>query len=201
MLRVVDFLEPSAIFFENVSAVLHMAMDEIANRLYFDRGYELRWACVSAVSLGAPHKRERWFCLASKSGFRGDLLLGCTYAAFDWNMARAPTRHVRHEAEHIHYPSAIARLGLLGNSVVPDAVRFAFFTLATGFKTVRVDQTSLGMADIPDTMIRSSFEEEMAKVWLFGRLWCIRGRFQIENPREVPTHKSRRICGRCPHSK
>jgi DNA (cytosine-5)-methyltransferase 1 len=31
-------------------------------------GFDAEWGCLSAAQVGAPHKRERWFCLAYREG-------------------------------------------------------------------------------------------------------------------------------------
>jgi DNA (cytosine-5)-methyltransferase 1 len=51
------------LFLENVPAIRTRGLDEVAEELA-ESGYHTRWLCVSASSLGAPHKRKRWFCLA-----------------------------------------------------------------------------------------------------------------------------------------
>lgn len=66
IMRLVDELKPSFVFLENVPAIrtrgLHTVIEELSGR-----GYVCRWTCLSAQEVGANHKRERWFLLATDS--------------------------------------------------------------------------------------------------------------------------------------
>lgn len=61
--RLVDETKPSFVFLENVSNVVKIGGNQIIKE--FDKmGMDCRWACISAESCGALHKRDRWFMLA-----------------------------------------------------------------------------------------------------------------------------------------
>ncbi|WIA10867.1 hypothetical protein OEZ85_011033 [Tetradesmus obliquus] len=124
-MRLVDITKPKAIFFENVPGVLH-EMPEVRQQLVAKRKYQLRWCIVPAYSVGAPHSRERWFCLATKPGF--DLQAsGLRFRhAVDWS--REPPR----TAANVTQSESTLRSFALGNAVVPECVRRAFFYLASG---------------------------------------------------------------------
>lgn len=79
--RIVREVEPRLVFLENVPGILtpHRAdgrpgwihppgvwyvLGDLA-----EAGYDAEWLCLSAADVGAPHARERWFCL----GWRQDL--------------------------------------------------------------------------------------------------------------------------------
>jgi C-5 cytosine-specific DNA methylase len=126
MLRLADETAAPLLFLENVQDVLHMGMHVIANELAVRRGYELRWCVVSAAMVGAPQKRPRWFCLAVRPGFRHAWSAGSTYEPHPWTASRMPPRGAAIKAR-----SNVAAMSLLGNSVVPDAVRYAFLYLAS----------------------------------------------------------------------
>lgn len=51
------------VFLENVPAIRTRGLREVI-RAFTEIGYDCRWTCLSAASVGAPHKRERWFLLA-----------------------------------------------------------------------------------------------------------------------------------------
>lgn len=55
------------VFLENVPAIRTRGLREVI-RAFTEIGYDCRWTCLSASSVGAPHKRERWFLLAHASG-------------------------------------------------------------------------------------------------------------------------------------
>lgn len=55
------------VFLENVPAIRTRGLREVV-RAFTEMGYDCRWTCLSASSVGAPHKRERWFLLAHANG-------------------------------------------------------------------------------------------------------------------------------------
>ncbi len=55
------------VFLENVPAIRTRGLLEVI-REFTEMGYDCRWTCLSAASVGAPHKRERWFLLAHANG-------------------------------------------------------------------------------------------------------------------------------------
>jgi hypothetical protein len=99
-------------------------MEHVAGELVAKRGYELRWCIASAAAVGAPHERRRWFCLAVQPGFKHVWKVGVPYHHFKWAATNMPERAVVPAS-----PAAHTSLALMGNSVVPDAVRYAFLWL------------------------------------------------------------------------
>ena len=62
MLRIVCELRPRLWVMENVPAITHRGVDDVL-RSMAKAGYDARWGCLRASALGAPHRRERWFCV------------------------------------------------------------------------------------------------------------------------------------------
>lgn len=62
IVRLAKEIQPSYIFLENVPAISTRGGLEIVREVT-EMGYDCRWCVISAASIGAPHKRERWFCL------------------------------------------------------------------------------------------------------------------------------------------
>lgn len=60
----VRVLRPRHVVLENVSALLVRGLDRVVADLA-EVGYDLRWTCVRASDVGAPHRRERWFGYAT----------------------------------------------------------------------------------------------------------------------------------------
>ena len=60
--RIVREMAPRIIVLENVPAIRERGGAEVCGALA-DLGYDLRWGSLSAAEVGAPHKRERWFCV------------------------------------------------------------------------------------------------------------------------------------------
>ena len=63
VIRLTKEIRPSFIFLENVPAIRTRGLEQII-KAFTEIGYDCRWTCLSAASVGAPHKRERWFLLA-----------------------------------------------------------------------------------------------------------------------------------------
>lgn len=60
----VRVLRPRHVVLENVSALLVRGLDRVVADLA-EVGYDLRWTCIRASDVGAPHRRERWFGYAT----------------------------------------------------------------------------------------------------------------------------------------
>lgn len=57
-------IRPRVVYLENVSAIRSRGLDRVLGDLY-TVGYDARWVCVRASAIGAPHHRDRWFCVAT----------------------------------------------------------------------------------------------------------------------------------------
>lgn len=65
VLQAVRVTRPKIVFLENVAAIRHRdrGLDVVAADLAEIR-YDMRWTCVRASDVGAPHQRDRWFAVA-----------------------------------------------------------------------------------------------------------------------------------------
>lgn len=63
----VRVLRPRICVMENVAAVLGFEFQRVADDMAA-LGYDLRWTCLRASDVGAPHRRERVFILAHAAG-------------------------------------------------------------------------------------------------------------------------------------
>lgn len=61
--RLIKEIRPSWVIVENVSALRSRGLDEIL-RCLAEVGYDAEWHCISAASVGAPHKRDRVWIVA-----------------------------------------------------------------------------------------------------------------------------------------
>jgi len=76
VVRLTRELNPKFVFLENVPAIRTRGLDQVLQE-FTKAGYDCRWTMLSASSVGALHKRERWFLLAhsiKSSGWGGELL-------------------------------------------------------------------------------------------------------------------------------
>lgn len=62
VLRIAGVVRPRYLFLENVSAILSNGLGCVLGDLAA-MGYDCRWLCIRASDVGAPHGRDRWFCL------------------------------------------------------------------------------------------------------------------------------------------
>jgi DNA (cytosine-5)-methyltransferase 1 len=69
IVRLTKEIAPSFVFLENVPAIRARGLRQVVGA-FTEVGYDCRWTCLSAASVGAPHKRERWFLLAHANGLR-----------------------------------------------------------------------------------------------------------------------------------
>ena len=75
VLRVADAVRPRFLFLENVAAIAAAVAGEqplsiVAGDLAA-RGYHAVWARLAASDVGAPHQRNRWWCLAWRADADG----------------------------------------------------------------------------------------------------------------------------------
>lgn len=63
MHRIISELRPRIVVLENVPAITFRGLDDVLGSLS-EIGYDAEWCIISAQQFGAPHKRDRWFCVA-----------------------------------------------------------------------------------------------------------------------------------------
>jgi DNA (cytosine-5)-methyltransferase 1 len=67
MLRVIQEVQPSVVFLENVPHFATLNDGSEFRQLlqwFAENGYDAQWQHIRAEDAGAPHRRERWFCVA-----------------------------------------------------------------------------------------------------------------------------------------
>ena len=126
--KVVAALKPGMVFFENVSNILMHASDmSTIARTMVDLGYSMSWTVVAASDVGCPQLRRRWFCLCVRHNFKRPALTLKRGRIRTWSSKSMPP------PVSVHNSSWSPRLGMLGNSIVPDSARLAFARLYSGF--------------------------------------------------------------------
>lgn len=120
-------LRPRMVFLENVTDIVRLGLSTVVQTLCNEQGYELRWLVLGAGDLGAPHLRRRWFCLATLPDVdpQGELLgRRASAPMYPWVGTPAPAVMTLSVGS-----SRRVRCAALGNAVVPDCVRHAFWSL------------------------------------------------------------------------
>ncbi len=134
ILRILDELHTvKYLFLENVANVLNNGMELIVSELHKKRGFDLKWVTVEAREVGAPQLRRRWFCIAYKAKLPRPPAFTSGYRSFASKWQVDPeSRTVCSKGAELDKKDARAarvRSFLLGNAVVPDCARYAFFHL------------------------------------------------------------------------
>ena len=63
MLRVIREIRPPIVVLENVPAIRTRGLDTVLAGLA-SLGYDAQWGVFGAADVGAPHRRQRWYCIA-----------------------------------------------------------------------------------------------------------------------------------------
>lgn len=144
--RILRVLRPKYVFIENVPALRHFVSEGLGRVLgdLTQIGYDVEWDCVPAVSVGAPHVRDRIFIL----GWQRDLADVATddtprgperfdfppppnSPSWDEWLQRHPgaqpgLRRGDEESPKKRATTRRRRLKALGNAVVPQAAQLAW---------------------------------------------------------------------------
>ena len=70
LIRVIRLVRPKFVVMENVAAILNNGLDIVLGELS-EAGYDAEWSIISASSLGAAHRRSRWWCVATVTNSNG----------------------------------------------------------------------------------------------------------------------------------
>lgn len=133
IVRLAEEIKPKYIFLENVGAIRSRGGVRVVTEIA-KLWYDCRWCCISAASIGAMHKRERWFLLAHSNSESGSGLSGGTKEEFSLTELRAKQKEwdtwPKDESPLLRVVDGISfmldRTKALGNSVVPVQARRAF---------------------------------------------------------------------------
>jgi hypothetical protein len=151
VLRVLDEFDCPVVFLENVANILKIGMPTVVRELCMKRGFSLRWCVVSASDVGAPQIRRRWFCLGVRRGFSFEAE-PLKYERYNWARKSFPAEQrmmCMLNDDMVSRNNTFKRVGLLGNSVVPDAVRTAFVYLTEAFDaSARPDARRVSLAPL-----------------------------------------------------
>ncbi len=66
--RIIGELRPRYVVLENVSAIRIRGLGTVLGPGLAALGYDAVWDCIPASAVGAPHRRDRWFCVAYANG-------------------------------------------------------------------------------------------------------------------------------------
>ena len=128
LIRVIRMVRPSYVILENVAAILANGLDIVLGELS-EAGYDAEWSIISASSLGAAHRRSRWWLIAypCRNGLQREVRTkvsgetwhqkNCRRLNKDWRRYETePTIHRTVDG----ISNRVDRLKALGNAVVPQ---------------------------------------------------------------------------------
>jgi DNA (cytosine-5)-methyltransferase 1 len=140
MHRLAEKIKPKFIFIENVPAICTRGGREVVQTIA-KMGYDCRWCVISAASVGALQRRDRWFLLCHSNGKPSQQ----TYTS---PIAKSKQETTRRGSSRQYWPFEsridwqetvstmgkcsdgipfhVDRLRALGNAVVPEQAREAF---------------------------------------------------------------------------
>lgn len=121
--RLIEEIKPKYAIIENVSALRSRGLDQVLREIS-EIGYDAEWHCITASSIGAPHRRDRiWIISYSNSeGLQGqrkitsrisEELQDTSYSR--WWKTEPNVGRVAHGVS-----GRVDRLKQLGNAVVPQ---------------------------------------------------------------------------------
>ncbi len=136
IVRLATEIQPPFLFLENVPAITTRGGLSVVKTLT-EAGYDCRWCTISAASVGALHKRERWFLLAN-SNSQGLQRFRERASSIKEEYSK-PSNSSQDEKQYNYWtiepsmgrmvdgiPYRVDRTKALGNSVVPQQVEKAF---------------------------------------------------------------------------
>jgi len=143
IVRLAKEIKPKFVFLENVPAITTRGGIEVIQSIT-SLGYDCRWCIISAASVGALHKRERWFLLAKlRDTLRKPIEQTNQKTESEQTEKRTWRRYSRHYWPFIsieHWQKTVSEMGkcsdgvsnhvdrirALGNAVVPIQALEAF---------------------------------------------------------------------------
>lgn len=135
VLRIAGIVRPKYLFLENVSAIVNLGLGTVLADLSA-LGYDCKWLTLRASDVGAPHHRDRWFCLAYSIEKHEHAMVqqerriqeqssgisdSSTIHAPDWFLYQP-----RMDGMDVHVPDRVHRIEAIGNSQVPLQAAVAF---------------------------------------------------------------------------
>ena len=123
----IDAVGPPYVLLENVPGLLNNKYIGTIYRDLAERGYNVRWRCLSCAEVGGPHLRDRWFALAyttsnglSEKSERLHLLEEFNTIRHEWNGETVDKPSFERMVDGVAH--GVDRLKAVGNGQVPLVV-------------------------------------------------------------------------------
>jgi DNA (cytosine-5)-methyltransferase 1 len=135
LFTIVNEIKPRWVYLENVPAITTRGGIEVVKEIA-KMGYDCRWITITASSLGALHKRERWFLLAHAKSKRLEARGLSSGEAQRYPRPEMPIKYLAWGEEPENklevagmddgISNRVDRIKALGNAVIPLQAREAF---------------------------------------------------------------------------
>lgn len=131
MHRIISELRPRVVVMENVAAItIRGGLDVVGSLASI--GYDSEWRIISARDFGAPHRRDRWFCVSYSERERTKISIKRRYSSEQmfrsdgekgifWRERKAPSAICRVDDG---VPDRVHRIKALGNAIVPQCSEY-----------------------------------------------------------------------------
>jgi site-specific DNA-cytosine methylase len=136
----------SYVLLENSPMIRTRGLPKIRDELK-KRGFKLVWGYFEARMVGALHKRKRWICFAFKRLADDLKYIDNILIKFDWKQKNIK-RLIKKNDDTSSCPK---RCSMLGNSVVPQIIRYAWNTILKNAK-----MNILGNIDNIDILVENN---------------------------------------------
>ena len=115
----------SVIFMENSSLILKNGIDVVVSSL-IKLGFKISYTCIQANEVGAPHRRRRWYAVATRNCNALPRLV--SRAKHNWDQQPAPLmRKSADQQGRPWIPNAMyERYSMIGNAIVPQCAALAW---------------------------------------------------------------------------
>lgn len=129
IVRIAEETQAPLLFFENVPGIISLGLEHVLRALA-SLGYDARWCCIAARSVGAPHMRDRFFMLAYTEGVDSIAREHVKRGRYTGDIRWEPEPDISRVDDGTAY--RVDRSYCLGNAVVPEQSRLALEILLGG---------------------------------------------------------------------
>lgn len=133
MWRICSVIRPPLIVLENVSAIYFRGLSSVLQSLA-QIGYDAEWTSVSARRFGAPHLRQRWFCVAYPQRTRTQVQTQGKLTGKQLSRSSSQNRTISQWSQGSPVSpvcgvddgntNRVDRIKALGNAIVPQCVEY-----------------------------------------------------------------------------
>lgn len=124
LVRVCRAIEPRFIFLENSPLITSRGLDTVLKKIA-EIGYDAQWSTLSAGAVGAPHMRNRWWCVCKRQDVEhADVVREVN--RIEERFAQCQKNSAPYKNAHISDTKSAQRIGASNNASVVETSRARF---------------------------------------------------------------------------